>query len=129
MSDPNFEMRLHRMFSETPAYADAPLFAVDVENRLGRGWALRRVLIGAAGVVGGLVATLQIAGGGVAARFMGAIHLFDDVRRSFAQAPASLPPPFSEIGQLPFGGEVIWLVVGMAVLAAALLASRSLEEI
>ena len=51
MDDPAFEMRLSRMFAEAPHYPDAVLFASEVESRLGRGWALRRVLIAAAGAI------------------------------------------------------------------------------
>ena len=32
------------------------------------------------------------------------------------------------LGDLPIGGEVIWVGVGLAVLAVVLMAARSLEE-
>jgi hypothetical protein len=129
MSDPAFEMRLHRLFSESPPCPDAPLFAASVESRLSRGWALRRVLIGAAGVVGGSVAVVQIAAAGMGPKLVQAGDLLEGARRAFVQTSGRLPGPLSDLGQLPFGGEAIWLVAGLAVLAGALLASRSLEEI
>lgn len=128
MSDPSFEMRLQRMFSEHPHFPDTPLFAAEVENRLSRGWALRRILIGAGGIGGGLLATYQLAGARIAERFGEASKLALDTSQSLKSAALHLPTPVGDLGQLPFGGEVIWLVVGLAVLAGALLAGRSIQE-
>ena len=55
MAEASFEMALDRMFAETPVFGDAELFAMRCEERLDRGWTLRRVLIGAMGAVGGLI--------------------------------------------------------------------------
>ena len=129
MSDPSFEMRLQRMFSEHPHYPDAPLFAAKVENRLARGWALRRVLIGAAGIVGGLIAIAQIAGAGFGARLDELGRVARGTLNAMQVTAAHLPGPLGDVGALPFGGEVIWLVAGLAVLAGAFLASRSIQEI
>lgn len=129
MSDPAFEMRLHKLFAESPACPDTPLFAAVVEARLSRGWALRRVLITAAGAVGGAVAVIQVAAAGVGPRLVQAGDLVESLRHAAVHTPLALPAPFADLGQLPFGGEAIWLVAGLAVLAGALLASRSLEEI
>jgi hypothetical protein len=129
MSDPSFEMGLQRMFAEHPHYPDAPLFAAEVENRLSRGWALRRMLIGAGGIAGGLIATYQLAGARIAERFGETWRLAFDTGQSLKSAALHLPTPVGDLSQLPFGSEVIWLVVGLAVLAGALLAGRSLQEI
>lgn len=129
MSDPSFEMRLQRLYADHPHYPDAPLFAAEVEGRLSRGWALRRMLIGAAGAAGGLIAVVQFAG----ARFGRRLGELGDLASNTGHALRStllhLPGPLGEMGQLPFGGEVLWLVAGLAVLAGALLASRSIQEI
>jgi hypothetical protein len=129
MSDPSFEMRLQRMFSEHSHFADAPLFAIEVENRLSRGWAVRRLLIGAAGAAGGLIAIVQIAGARIGDRLgqIGTTAL--SATRSLHGIADQIPTPFGTLTQLPFGGEVLWLVAGLAVLAGALLASRSIQEI
>lgn len=130
MSDPSFESRLQRLFAEHPHYPDAPLFAVEVENRLSRGWALRRLLIGAAGVAGGLIAAAQVAGAGLGPR-IGALGRLAQEMAMALHAGAKLPAPLGDIGQiaLPFGGEALWLVAGLAVLAGALLAGRSIREL
>jgi len=128
MDDPAFEMRLSRLFAEAPAYPDAPLFANQIEQRLGRGWALRRTLIVGAGVAGGLITVGQMLGSGLMARIDGASHVFAAARQGLSHLPSPLAPQLSVLADMPFGGEVVWLVVGLAVLAAALLAGRALED-
>ena len=131
MSDPSFEARLQRLFSDHPHFPDAPLFAVEVEDRLSRGWALRRVLIGAAGVAGGLIAVVQLTGAGLIGRIGDAGQVARDAASALHTTAARIPGPIGGVGQLalPFGGEVLWLVAGLAVLAGAFLASRSIREI
>jgi len=129
MDDPAFEMRLSRMFAEAPHYPDAVLFASEVESRLGRGWALRRVLIAAAGAVGGLIAIGQIVGSGLAARLSGASRLLEAARDGVSHLPSPISTPLSAFGDMPFGCEALWLVAGLAVLAGALLVGRSIEDI
>ncbi len=119
------------MFSDHPHYPDAPLFAAEVEGRLSRGWALRRVLIGAAGVTGGLIAVAQITGAGLVGRIEDANRLARDTAAALHTTASQIPGPIGGVGQLalPFGGEVLWLVAGLAVLAGAFLASRAIQEI
>ncbi len=127
MSDHGFESRLHGLFAQAPGFADAPVFAAKVQGRLDRGWAMRRIFITTAGVAGGGVA---------AAQFMSA-HLISQVDtasregkvetgRAIASALSRLPT--ASLHSLPFGGEVIWLVAGLVVMAGALLATRVFED-
>jgi hypothetical protein len=127
MDDPSFDARLIRLFAEAPAMADAPAFAARVESKLARGWALRRAMIAVAGVCGGLIALGQVAGSGLLARVDGASRMLEAARRGVEQLPVA--PQLSLLADLPFGGEAIWLIIGLAVLAAALFAGRSLEDI
>src|SRR5258708_17815228 len=55
-----FERRLERLFAEAPELPDAGAFAARVERRLDAGWTARRWLIGAAGVVGGVIGASQL---------------------------------------------------------------------
>jgi hypothetical protein len=55
MAEPDFESQLTRMFAEPPSFPDAALFNAEVEARLDRGWAMRRVFIALGGTVGGPV--------------------------------------------------------------------------
>lgn len=58
MSD-EFDPGIERLFAQTPAMADAELFAVRVEQRLNKGSALRALALTAAGVVGGAIAVRE----------------------------------------------------------------------
>jgi len=125
MSDSEFDARLGRLYSEAPAFGDADGFARRVEDRLGRSWAVRRLLIGLAGVVGGVVAAGQMLGGG---------HLWDAASGFFGQIDGAVARggqavgQFRVLGDLPIGGEVLWVGAGLAVLAVVLVAARSLED-
>ncbi len=125
MSDPEFDARLGRLFSEAPAFGDADGFARRIEDRLARAWTVRRMLIGLAGVVGGLVAAGQMLGGG---------HLWEAASGLSAQVGGAVARGGQAVGQfhvlsdLPIGGEVLWMGLGLAVLAVVLVAARSLEE-
>jgi hypothetical protein len=129
LDDPGFEMRLGRLFNEAPTYPDSALFAIEIESRLGRGWALRRALILAAGAVGGLVAVGQAVSQGLFARLDGFAHMAEAARLGLANLPISAALHVSALPDLPFGGEVMGLVLGFAALAGALLVGRSLEEL
>ena len=48
MSDPEFDARLGRLYSESPVFGDADGFARQIEARLARSWTLRRLMIGLA---------------------------------------------------------------------------------
>ncbi len=125
MADPEFDARLGRLYSEAPAFGDADGFARRIEDRLGRSWAVRRMLIGLAGVVGGLVAAGQMLGGG---------HLWDAASSLTTQVTGVVTRggqaigQFRVLGDLPIGGEVLWMGLGLAALAVVLVAARSLED-
>ena len=55
-----FERRLERLFGEAPFFADAEVFAQGIDQRLDRGWNIRSVLIGTAGLMGGVVGVSQL---------------------------------------------------------------------
>ncbi|MEI9965940.1 MAG: hypothetical protein WDM92_16195 [Caulobacteraceae bacterium] len=59
MAELDFESRLNRWFTEAPAFPDADRFAARVQDRLDRSWTLRRLMIGAAGLVGGVIAAAR----------------------------------------------------------------------
>ena len=124
MVDPDFEVRLGRWFAETPAFADADVFAQRVEARLDRSWAMRSALIGAAGLGGGVVAAAQMLG----------TNLFHSIATASDASMHAMSQGARTVGQLrlltmlPVGGEVIWMGAALAVLAVVLMATRSLEE-
>jgi hypothetical protein len=125
MADPEFETRLLRLFAETPELADADGFAGRIEARLERAWTLRRLMIGAAGLGGGGIAVAQTLGA----------HLFDRVAGFSDASAAAVTQGARTLSQLrllealPVGGEVLWVGAGLALLAVALMATRSLENL
>src|SRR3569623_2048112 len=60
MAELDFERRLERLFADFTELPDATAFAERGERRLDAGWTARRWLIGAAGVVGGVVGASQL---------------------------------------------------------------------
>lgn len=125
MAELDFEMRLDRMFNEPPVMVDAEAFARLVEMRLDRGWNLRQVAIGAAGLVAGLVGVSQL---------LGSRLLFDAGAATERNATAfsdgvnSLVRAGENISALPFGGEAMWLAAALGAMALAFAVTRAVEE-
>jgi membrane-associated protease RseP (regulator of RpoE activity) len=125
MADLDFEMRLGRLFAEAPALVDGDQFAKRVEDRLERSWTLRRVLIGAAGLGGGLIVAGQMIGPQINQRI-----------ETISLAPVStiqrgieaLTPHWKVFSYLPYSSELLWMAAGLAALGVAAMAKRSIEE-
>jgi hypothetical protein len=121
----DFEAQLVQMFDAPPAFADADLFASSVMQRLDRGWQVRSLVIGGAGLIGGVIAVSQI----MATNLMGRVeslslgaqqHL---VSRLIQSVETHLVLP-----SLPFGGEGLWMSAGLAGLALVFALTRAIEE-
>jgi hypothetical protein len=119
MADLIFERELNRMFGEAPELGDAHLFALKVDEKLQRGWTLRRVTIGGLGLVGGVVGGAQLLGGGLVARLGDATSqsgklvtgkVIDLVQASIM--PQSLPP---DVGMFWIAGTFAVVAIGFAV--------------
>ena len=119
MAELNFERELNRMFAEAPELGDANLFALRVDERLQRGWTVRRVLIGGLGVAGGVVGGAQLLGGGLVERLGDATSqsgrlltgkVIDLVEAGIM--PQSLPP---DVGMFWVAGAFAVVAIGFAV--------------
>ncbi len=126
MADRNFEVHLDRLFDQSPGFADADLFAVRVNDRLDRGWSMRRLLIGGLGTVGGLIGVYQVLGSGLVA------HLHTLVAQSGVIQTVGLK--VLDVQQVfPEGlqgnGEVLAMSAALAVTALALTLVRVVREI
>jgi hypothetical protein len=125
MADLDFDMRLSRMFAEAPVLPDADGFARRVESRLERNWLMRRVLIGAAGLGGGLIAAGQMLAPQISQKIEAvSIAPMTTVQRGVE----ALLPQWKVLSYLPYSSEMVWLAAGLAALGIAALARRSLEE-
>jgi hypothetical protein len=121
-----FEGRLERLFSEAPLLADADGFAQRLERRLERGWAARRLLIGAAGVVGGVIGASQLFLSNFAGRMEAAS---EGSAKIIASGLRQVAPHAQWLTALPAGGPVVWVASAMAVLALGFALTRAIEEI
>lgn len=125
MAELDFEMKLDRMFHEPPAFADAETFASLVEIRLNRGWSLRQMGIGAAGLVAGLIGVFQALKSGL---------LFDAGAATerqaviFTSGMSDLVKTSENLSALPVGGEVMWMAAALGVMALAFAVTRAVEE-
>lgn len=121
----DFDAQLIQLFDAPPAFADADLFASSVMQRLDRGWLVRSLVIGGAGLIGGLIAVSQIMAsnriGKVESLSVGAQqHLVANLIRS-VETHLVLP-------SWPFGGEGLWMSAGLAGLALVIALTRAIEE-
>ena len=119
MADLIFERELNRMFAEAPELGDASLFVLRVDEKLQRGWTVRRLLIGGLGMAGGVVGGAQLLGGGLVARLGDATsqsgRLLTGKVIDLVQAgimPQSLPP---DVGMFWVAGAFAVVAVGFAV--------------
>ena len=125
MADLDFDMRLSRLFAEDPALPDGDAFARRVEARLERDWTLRRVLIGGAGLVGGLVVAGQMLMPHVAQRIQSIpVPSAANLQRGIE----TLIPQWKVLSYLPYSSELLWIGAGLAALGVAALAKRSIED-
>ncbi|MBP7705508.1 MAG: hypothetical protein KA105_09540 [Caulobacter sp.] len=126
MADLDFEMKLDRMFNEPPAFADNETFARLIEMRLDRGWGMRQIALGAAGLAAGTIGALQLVGSRVVLE-SGALA----TERRLDSLGETLGGLFrvGELTQgLPMGGQVIWMGAALAVMAVAFVVFRTVDD-
>ncbi|MBX3480727.1 MAG: hypothetical protein KF842_10010 [Caulobacter sp.] len=126
MSDLEFETRLDRLFAEPPHFEDAEGFARKVESRLERGWSIRRLFIGAAGIVAGLFGASQLMSAGV---FLKAAGVEASQQASTAgKVWEQLVSASSNMGALPVSPEVLWMTAALGVTALGFAITRATQE-
>ena len=124
MAEIDFERRLERLFAEAPDLPDAQAFADRIENRLNRGWTARRWLIGAAGMMGGVVGASQL----VMSNLVDQVRSAEQSARVLSQGLSRAAPSSDMVSALS-GGYGVWIAVGLAVLAMGFVLTRVIEEI
>lgn len=126
MVEREFETSLERMFAQAPAYPDADAFADRVQAKLDRSWRWRRLGIGAAGAVGGLIAVSQTLGSNLTFR---AQEVFAESFRSFDAAVDGAVSQTESLVGLSTSAGMFWAVSAMMVIAAGAAALRLFEEV
>src|SRR6478736_3572394 len=109
MAEVDFERRLERLFAEGPELADAGAFAERIERRLDAGWTARRWLIGAAGVVGGVVGASQLMMSNVVQR----VETAEDSARLLSSGLTHMTPRADWMAAISSGGSVVWIATAM----------------
>ena len=128
MAEFEFESRLDKLFSETPAFNDAAPFAVRVQSKLNRRWVNRGVVIGAFGVIGGVIGVGQVVVSGMFDR-LGAMNghavnvAAGNLTHWTTDRLQAMTPPNG------FAGGAWWVVLGAAGIAVAWLVTRLVEDI
>ena len=105
---------------------DADLFTLRVLERLDRGWTARRLLIGAMGVLGGLIGAYEVVGSGA----VGQLAALGARSNAFMtqHLASQLSGPLAPSG-IYVDAEAIWLAGALAVVAAGFGLARLVREI
>ena len=125
MADLDFETQLTRLYGQAPVFPDAELFTQQVTEKLDRGWALRRVVIGATGVVAGVAAAVQL----VSARFADEVsEMSQDGARQLYASVDKVTDRYDQLFTLG-GSETLWLGAALVVLALGFAVTRLVDEV
>jgi hypothetical protein len=125
MVEIEFERRLERLFGEAPELPDAGAFAERVERRLDAGWTARRWLIGAAGVIGGVIGASQLMLSNVFQR----VETAGDSARLLSTSINHISTGTDWMAAVSSGGAVVWAAAAMAVVMMGFVLTRVIGEI
>jgi hypothetical protein len=125
MVEIEFERRLERLFAEAPELPDAGAFAERVERRLDAGWTARRWLIGAAGVIGGVIGASQLMLSNVFQR----VETAGDSARLLSTSINHISTGTDWMAAVSTGGAVVWAAAAMAVVMMGFVLTRVIGEI
>ena len=124
MAEIDFERRLERMFADAPDLPDATAFAARVEGRLNAGWTARRWLIGAAGLVGGVIGASQL----MMSNLFQKVESAQVSARMLTSDLREIAPQGDWLSALSGGGVVVWTASGLAIVAMGFVLTRVIEE-
>jgi len=125
MAEVDFERRLERLFAEGPELADAGEFAARVERRLDAGWTARRWLIGAAGVVGGVIGASQL----MVSNLFQRVETAGDSARLISTGFNRISTQTDWLSVASSGGLGVWIAAGAAVVMMGFVLTRVIGEI
>ncbi len=129
MAELDFELRLERLFADAPELADAGPFADRVERRLDAGWTARRWLIGAAGVVGGVIGASQLMVSNLFQRVETAGDSAQLLTTSVNSSLNHITTGADWVATVSSGGTVVWAAAGLAVIMMGFVLTRVIGEI
>lgn len=132
MSADEFDPFVERLFAQTPPMADADLFALEVQGRLAKRSRVRTVVLGVAGLLGGLTAVREVAGMDLAfgRTAIGGGQMTEGARSVVAAAQSDIQGSLDQMGlaNLSLGSmgamQLFWLTAAALV---ALLAAGAMK--
>ena len=125
MAEVDFERRLERLFAEGPELPDAGAFAERVERRLDAGWTARRWLIGAAGVVGGVIGASQL----MVSNLFQRVESAGDSARLISSGFSHISTQTDWLSMASGGGVGVWVAAALAVVMMGFVLTRVIGEI
>ena len=125
MAEIDFERRLERLFAEAPELPDAGAFAVSVERRLDAGWTARRWLIGAAGVVGGVIGASQL----MVSNLFQRVESAGDSAKVLTSSLNHISTGADWWTAVSSGGATVWAAAALAVVMMGFVLTRMIGEI
>ena len=125
MAEVDFERRLERLFAEGPELADAGAFAERIERRLDAGWTARRWLIGAAGVVGGVIGASQL----MVSNLFQRVETAGDSARLISSGFNRISSQTDWLSVASAGGVGVWVAAAAAVVMMGFVLTRVIGEI
>ena len=125
MAEVDFERRLERLFADGPELADAGAFAERVERRLDAGWTARRWLIGAAGVVGGVIGASQL----MVSNLFQRVETAGDSARLISSGFNRISSQTDWLSVASAGGVGVWVAAAAAVVMMGFVLTRVIGEI
>jgi len=129
MAEIDFERRLERLFAEAPELPDAGTFAERIERRLNAGWTARRWLIGAAGVVGGVIGASQL----MVSNLFQRVETAGDSARMLGASLTHISAQTSQgtdwFSMVSSGGATVWAAAALAVVMMGFVLTRVIGEI
>jgi hypothetical protein len=124
MAERMFEGRLERLFAESPGFADAELFALQIIDRLERAWLTRRLTIASLGTLGGLIGAYQVLASGIAPV---AGRLYSEAHATLQTAAARLSEDVGLPEGFHFDGQILWMSAALAAMAVGLTLARNVR--
>ena len=121
----DFERRLERLFAEHPELPDAGGFAERVDRRLNAGWTARRWLIGAAGVIGGVIGASQL----MVSNLFQRVETAGDSARLISTSFNHISASSDWVSTVSAGGIGVWVAAGLAVVMMGFVLTRVIGEI
>ena len=125
MAEIEFERRLERLFAGSPELPDAGAFAERVERRLDAGWTARRWLIGAAGVIGGVIGASQL----MVSNLFERVETAGDSARVITSSLNHMSTGADWVAAVSSSGGVVWIAAAAAVVMMGFVLTRVIGEI